>query len=436
VALTAALRAGLADRGEPVLGEAALRARMLGAVLPAELGPLDRAFAEAVAAHAAGEFERSNQALHAVVTALEALPDGPEVFSAWSRAMLRLARSEQELGRGLDAQGALERLLRAAPDTRPDSRLYPPSFLTLVADARERLRALGTARLTVEAGPGTRIFVDGREVGPAPARVELSPGPHRVTGLCGGLRPPALLVEVASSRTVALDTGLVDALRPDAGPGLALAGADQAGLARAALSQLSLGRAVTVELVEEHGVQRLEAALVEAAQPSPVRSGRIALEAGHAAPAAVAALAAWLEAGEPSAMVTGRSGSSLVLLPSEAARALGGPAAPGPATSGKRTATGWTAVGLGATALAAGLLAVVSAADAQAHYADAQAMVVHGELRPPHTVAEYNAALSAGDRRRTTAVATAVVAGASAAAAAVLGWSSWKETGAVGPLRF
>jgi hypothetical protein len=33
-------------------------------------------------------------------------------------------------------------------------------------------------------------------------------------------------------------------------------------------------------------------------------------------------------------------------------------------------------------------------------------------------------------------VATAVVAGASAAAAAVLGWSSWKETGAVGPLRF
>jgi tetratricopeptide (TPR) repeat protein len=112
------------------------------------LAELERSYASAVAAHAAGEFEASIVKLRAVVEALEALPEGSEPFAQWTRTMLRLARSEQELGRRVEAKAILERLLRAAPDAKADPRQFPPSFLALIAEARAaRQRALDAERL-------------------------------------------------------------------------------------------------------------------------------------------------------------------------------------------------------------------------------------------------------------------------------------------------
>jgi hypothetical protein len=57
-------------------------------------------------------------------------------------------------------------------------------------------------------------------------------------------------------------------------------------------------------------------------------------------------------------------------------------------------------------------------------------------VAPPHTVAEHNAAIAAGDRRRDSAVALGVAAGVGATTTAVLSYVSWRRSGAVGPFRF
>jgi hypothetical protein len=57
-------------------------------------------------------------------------------------------------------------------------------------------------------------------------------------------------------------------------------------------------------------------------------------------------------------------------------------------------------------------------------------------VSPPYTVADYNAAIAAGDSRRGSAVALGVAAGVGAAATAILSYASWRETGEIGPFRF
>jgi len=130
------------------------------------LAELERAYASAIAAHAAGEFEASIRKLRAVVEALEALPEGAEPFARWTRTMLRLARSEQELGRRAEALEVLGRLLRAAPDAKADARQFPPGFLALLEEARARRRTLDAQRLAVAAAPEPSSPPAGREPEP------------------------------------------------------------------------------------------------------------------------------------------------------------------------------------------------------------------------------------------------------------------------------
>jgi hypothetical protein len=436
VARAGALRSALAARVPGVLEAAALRERMTTAAPPAVLPELERAYAGALAAHLAGEYETSNRTLRSVLEALERLPDGPEVFAAWSRTLLRLARSEQELGRAVEAQAVLERLLHAAPETRADARQFPPSFLALVEQARARQRALGTRRLTVEAHAGARVFVDGREVGAAPVTVELPPGRHRVSGLRGGLRSPTVILDVTDDRAVQLDLSLAEAMRPDAGPGLALAGPPSAGVGAIA-ARLALDRAVAVSLHRAGDATSLDATLLDVRRGTSERQARIALTAeGSAADGAIEALAAFVAAGERSPLVVVVRETALAVTPEAAERILGG--APS-AEDRARTAriVRWTAVGAGVAAVGVGVAAVVLGRDAQASYDRAGAMKdASGRVALPRTVADYNSALDHGDRQRRLAIGTGVAAGACAITSAVLSWWSWRSTGEVGPLRF
>jgi hypothetical protein len=435
VALAGELRAALSARTQGVLGADALRARMSGYALPSALGDLDRAYAGAVAAHAAGEFEPANRTLRSVVEALEALPEGPELFAAWTRATLRLARSEQELGRGVEAQAVLERLLRAVPDLRADPRQYPPSFQRLVADAGERLRALGTRRLMVEAFPPARVFVEGREIGSSPISLDLPPGRYRVAGRHGGIRATSV-VDLSEDRTVQLDLSIADALRPDAGPGLALPEPGRVARVLTAAARLSLDRAVMAEVRADGEGRDLAAALLDVRRGVAQREGRIHLAAGGAAVDAVDALAGFLLTGEASRLVV-PAAPSLALSPEGAERALH--AAPNTTAPERRrsSALGWSAVGTGVAAILAGTAAVIYGRDAQGRYDDARAMLDgSGRVAPPNSVATYNAALSAGDRRRDAAIGLGIGAGVSAATTAVLAYVSWRRTGEIGPFRF
>ena len=244
--MTGQLRAALSSRDASVLKGEEIRSRMFGSAAPTTLSELDRAYAGALVTHATGEYEQSVRTLRGIVTDLERLPEGPEVFEQWTRAMLRLARVEQELGRGVNAQADLERVVRSQPDTRADPRQFPPSFLALLEDARERLAAAGTHRLTVESRPEARVFVDGREVGMSPVTVNVAPGRHRVGGQRDSVHAPTLITDVTQDRVVQLDMSLAEALRPDAGPGLAISPTGSPERIVTAASRLAFERVVVV----------------------------------------------------------------------------------------------------------------------------------------------------------------------------------------------
>jgi hypothetical protein len=177
------------------------------------------------------------------------------------------------------------------------------------------------------------------------------------------------------------------------------------------------------------------ATLVDAKRAVVEREARIPLAGGAAPAGAVDALAAYLLGADPSAAVTASERPSLALGADGAERVLAPATVAGKARGS--SALGWTAVGVGAASLVAAALAVVAAKDAQAHYDEAAAMLGGGGLvAPPHTVAEYNAAIAAGDQRRGSAVALGVAAAVGAATTAVLSYASWRRTGEIGPFRF
>ena len=105
--LTHQLRGVVAERTQGVLEASELRERMTGQTSSATLAELDRAYAGALATYQNGDFEGAVRTLRAVVEDIDRLPSGPEAFSQWTRAMLRLARSEQTLGRGGEAREVL-----------------------------------------------------------------------------------------------------------------------------------------------------------------------------------------------------------------------------------------------------------------------------------------------------------------------------------------
>ncbi len=313
-AATEQLRAALAGSMPGVVGAAELRQRMTGPPPPATFAELKRAHAGAVAAYTAGEFESSVKTLRAVAEALEALPESADVFAQWTETMLRLARTEQELGRRVEAQTDLERLLRAAPDAKPDGRWYPPSFLALVEGSRERLRAVGTRRLAVEADPGVRVFVDGREVGAGPVEVSLPPGSYRVAGERDGVRTRAVVADLSQDdRSVELDLRSAAAMRPEVGPGLAVAAAERPLRVVTAAARLGLDRAVATSLVRDGDATLLVATAYEVRGGKAEREGRIRMEGGVPPPGAIWALAAFVATGRASALVSTPAGPSLAL---------------------------------------------------------------------------------------------------------------------------
>jgi hypothetical protein len=314
----------------------------------------------------------------------------------------------------------VERLLRAAPETRVDARLYPPSFVALVDEARERLRALGVRRLTVEAQPEARVFVEGRELGLSPVALDLPPGRYRVVGLRGGIRTPAVVVEVAGEdRAVQLDMSLVEAFRPEAGPGLALLAGERAGRVQAAAARLGLDRVVAVGLLQVGGQPFAEAALHDARLGTVVREGRVGLTRGAAPAGALDALADYLLTGRGSPLVETAGGPSL--LPEAPAGARLDLADP-PALQRRRALT-WGAIGTGAASGIAGGAAALLGLQASSRYDEARGMLgPDGRVQPPHSVAQYNAAVQGGDASRRTAIGLGIGAGVGAAVTAWLAW--------------
>ncbi len=318
--LTQQLRVVVAERAHGVLSANELRERMTGQTSSATLAELDRAYAGALARYQSGDFEGSVRTLRAVVEDLERLPPGQEAFNQWTRAVLRLARSEQTLGRSGPARELLDRLVRGNPAVKVDLTDYPPSFLKQVEELKAHVAKLAKHKLTVNAtANGARVFVEGREVGVTPLTIDLPAGRYRVSGLVRELYVPTVVADLtAEAQSVMLNFALADALRPGSGPGLALPEADRATKIVACGAWLGVDRLLAAQLLTDSGVEYLSAALFDVRRGMLLREGRVRLNARVAPAGSLPALAAFLISGQPSKLV---AQTQVVPTPADAVKA-------------------------------------------------------------------------------------------------------------------
>lgn len=443
-AIAGRLRAAASERDpQGVLDARALRERMTP-VSSAALSELDESFEAARAAAVRHDFEGSLKTLQALIESLERRPDSDETFSRWTRAMLRVAKTESDLGRLDAARRTLDRLVRAAPDLSVDPELYPPKLVGSLQEARTALRALPHSRLTVTSSEkGARVAVGGRDVGAAPATVSLAPGRYRISGVASGLRTPPMTVDLgAQDLSVALSFEAARALRPDGGPGLALPRAHRDRILLDVCAALQLEQVLAVRLEEERGLPFAVGSLWDVRRSQLKRERRVRLGADRrlddAAAAELAQLLLAASSESPADPPRARPPEGLSEIPAAAAASAPSPAADVGASAPRgNPAVGWISVGSGAAAVALGGVALWQGLSARSSYADARGMLgSDGFLRPGGDLAQYQKALQVGDDARGKAIGAGIGAGICAIASGVLGYLAYRQTGEIGPFRF
>jgi hypothetical protein len=450
--LTQQLRLVVAERASGVLSTNELRERMTGQTSSATLGELDRAYAGALARYQNGDFEGSVRTLRAVVEDLERLPPGQEAFNQWTRAVLRLARSEQTLGRGGQARELLVRLVRANPGVKVDLTDYPPSFLKQVEELKAHVAKLPKHTLTVNAtAKGAKVFVEGREVGVTPLTLDLPAGRYRVSGLVQSLHVPTVIADLtAEAQSVMLNFALADALRPGSGPGLALPETDRATKIVACGAWLGVDKLLAAQLLNDGGVEYLSATLFDVRRGMLLREGRVRLNARDAPAGSLTALAAFLISGQPSKLV---AQTQVVPTPADAVKPAperkpslqakpqeSKPAVdvsePAPVASGKSKMLGWTAVGSGVLGVVLGGFAIYESSVASSKYSKANGLASGGVLNTNASAGEFNSLVSSGDSAKNAAVISGTAAAGCLVVSGALGYLSYKQTGEIGPFRF
>jgi hypothetical protein len=216
-----------------------------------------------------------------------------------------------------------------------------------------------------------------------------------------------------ADRTVRLDTAALEILRPDAGPGLALAAPDRPLGVVTAASRLALDRAVTTAVEGEGDAAYLVATVVDVRRGTIEREGRLRLAGGAPASGGLEALAALV--------ATGRS-SPLLAAPPSLAVAAPPAGAPVPLAPPPPRVRSRGALVTGVASALAAATTLYFAREASGHYADARAMLdASGQVPPGSSVVEYNAAIREGDQSRAVAVAAGVAAGVGIVMTVILG---------------
>jgi hypothetical protein len=447
------LRAALRSRSEEVLDLHETRARLLGPAPAGSLAELDRLHAAALAAFEQGDFDRAARSLRAILDGLERLPESPEAYARQTRATIRLAYVERIRQRPAVAAQLMERLAATDPAFAVDEVQYPPSVRQAFEEARHRVAVRPRATLTVSStGCRATAFLNGRKLGATPVSLRLPPGRYRVGGASETLRAPSTMVQLGTIDLAHdLDLGLAEALRADAGPGLALEPEQRAaGIARAG-ARLGVARVAAVNLLAEGEVQQLEGALHEVRSGAVVRQGRVRLASGSATSSDLEALARYLLTGRYSPGVNpvanpdptplgplplARAGA---LPPSLPLLELTSPGPPplllkSPAPSGGESRRRWlrpAAYAAGAVALGLAGVATWQAVSSRNGFRTADGMLgPTGALLPTADPAGYRRTRGAAESSRTAAYICAGSAATFAIAAGVLGYLSWDEQGA------
>lgn len=433
--MTHQLRGACRDRVGGVLEVPEMRPRLLGQP-GATLPELERAYAGARVAFDSGETEAAARSLRAMLGDLEKLPESAAAYAQWTRATVRLAYMEHVLKRHGAAAGLLERLAATDPHFGLDEVEYPPSFHKEWDEARRRVGSRRKARLVIGAGARpSAAFVNGRPVGKTPLVVPLPPGRYRVGGALGTLHAPNAYVELdGEDRAVELDFTVSDALRVNAGPGLAVAQAQRSAILVRAGGLLGVTRIVAASVVPEGGARFLSGALYDVQRGALLREGRTRMTAGSVSSVQMGALASFLLTGQASRDVTPVSTIPLsVADPSSGKLALVGPPVPPGMTLRLRPRHPWmrpAAYVAGALALGLGAGASWQAVEASRRYGAAKAMLrSEGVLAAGAEPGRYRSAIGAADSAQRNAYLLAGGAVAFAAAAGILGYLSFTDAG-------
>jgi hypothetical protein len=415
--LTERFRTACAETGQGVLEARQLQERM-GEKPDASLSELDRTYAGALATYQRSDHEEAIRTLRTVIADLEKLPESPEAFDQWTRAMLRLARAEASLGRKVDSEEILERLVRANPSLKVDPSQYPPSFQQEIDRVRAQLAVLPKRKLEVTSSrTGARVFVELRDIGTAPVTLSVPPGRYRVSGALDGARLPPKMVDLSSQdTTVALDFAVAEALRPSAGPGLAISGKTSDERAReilAAGAWLGLDRIVAGRLVTERGVTSFNAAIYDVRRGVLERQSSTRLDSNNTlVSGASGELARFIIRNEPCLVACSRE--------------------PVPPPNYK----GWGAFASATLSVGLGGFAIYKGVETQGHYAAASKLLTADSRLLVENAAEFRRLRSAGIATERAAYISGAGAIISAAVTGALGYLSYKQTGEVGPFRF
>ena len=195
------------------------------------------------------------------------------------------------------------------PTVRLDEDQFSPAFRRRFEAVKARVRALPKRKLTVLAeGAQGVVYVNGREMGQAPLSISLPAGTYRVGGAAGPLRVPSLIVDLeAEDRNVVLDFALADAVRANAGPGLALPEGQRAyGIIRAG-AWLGVDKLIVASRMDEGGPQFLVGSIYDVRRGALLREGSVRMVAGSVPAANLGALAAFLLTGQSTRGVEDRT---------------------------------------------------------------------------------------------------------------------------------
>lgn len=437
VELTGQLRGALATRSPGVLEPAQMRERMATQPPRTSLTELDRTYESARDAYVNGDYDGSVRTLRSIIESLEQLPDSDEAFKQWTRAKLRLAKAESDLGHQEAVRTTLDELLRAYPAVAVDPMLYLPKFVRQVEEARVRLKATPAQRLTVTSlASDARVYVDGQEIASAPVTVTLPRGRHKVSGARGASHLRPIQVDLDTEEvTVVLDFDLPAVWRPSAGPGLVLTGGDRTARIQAAGASLEVDQLFTVSIAEERVASYLVGTAYQVSNGTVKREGRVRLSNRTVPPGGMAALAEYL--------LKGRTASGLVEVTQPATAAsppdlrVTPPAGDLPQRLGaapKSKTLGWVAFSSGIATVVLGGVAIWQAAAASSSYSEAD------KLRLPDGTStdppRFNALRNEGASHNRVALVAGIGAGACAVTTGILGYLAYKQTGEVGPFRF
>lgn len=130
-------------------------------------------------AHNEGALELVNDALTGVERA------SPEVgpWPLTASALMLSSQINKALDRAKDSNEAMRRIVRVDPHFEADANAWPPSTMQALEVVRKEVQRSkkGLLKVSVLAGAESSVYVDGREVGKTPLRLELPQGTYRLS---------------------------------------------------------------------------------------------------------------------------------------------------------------------------------------------------------------------------------------------------------------